>query len=52
VADGRLERINVEGFPTFFSDLGVVSLKGRSFSPMAQFAVDALAALAKDHALV
>jgi DNA-binding transcriptional LysR family regulator len=46
VADGRLLRINVNGLPPFFSDLGVVSLKGRSFSPMAQFAVDALAALA------
>ena len=46
VADGRLLRIDVNGLPPFFSDLGVVSLKGRSFSPMAQFAVDALAALA------
>jgi DNA-binding transcriptional LysR family regulator len=47
VADGRLLRINVEGLPPFFSDLGVVSLKGRSFSPMAQFAVDSLAKLAR-----
>lgn len=45
VADGRLVRLLLPGFPTFFSDMGVVSLRGRSYSPMAQFAVDFLTQL-------
>lgn len=45
VADGRLVRLNTPGIPAQFSDLGVVSLKGRSYSPMAQYAVDFLAEL-------
>lgn len=42
VASNRLVRLNVEGLPPTFSDMGVVSLKGRSYSLMAQFAVDYL----------
>lgn len=45
LADGRLVRLQINGFPTFFSDMGVVSLRGRSYSPMAQFAVDFLTRL-------
>ncbi len=45
VAGGRLVRLTISDIPTQFSDLGVVSLKGRSYSPMAQFAVDFLAQL-------
>ena len=42
VANGSLVRLEVQDIPTLFSDLGVVSLKGRSYSLMAQFAVDFL----------
>jgi DNA-binding transcriptional LysR family regulator len=42
VETGRLFRLAVAGLPPVFSDMGVVSLHGRSFSPMAQFAVDFL----------
>nr|WP_315487737.1 LysR family transcriptional regulator [uncultured Rhodoferax sp.] len=45
VADGRLVRLTTPDLPTQFSDVGVVSLKGRSFSPMAQYAVDFLTQL-------
>ena len=40
-----LVRITVAGLPTLGSDLGVVALKGRSFSPLARYAVDLLAKL-------
>ena len=42
VETAKLFRLVVAGLPPMFSDMGVVSLKGRSFSPMAQFAVDFL----------
>ncbi len=42
LASNRLVRLTVEGLPPMFADMGVVSLKGRSFSLMAQFAVDYL----------
>ena len=42
---GRLMRLSTSNLPTQFSDLGVVSLKGRSYSPMAPYAVDFLALL-------
>ena len=45
VAGGRLVRLTTSDLPTQFSDMGVVSLKGRSYSPMAQYAVDFLALL-------
>ena len=43
VAARTLVRITVAGLPTLGSDLGVVALKGRSFSPSARYAVDWLA---------
>lgn len=45
VARGSLVRLNVPDLPPLFSDMGVVQLKGRSYSPMAQFAVDFLTLL-------
>jgi DNA-binding transcriptional LysR family regulator len=45
VSEGRLVRLTTSDLPTHFSDMGVVSLKGRSYSPMAQYAVDFLALL-------
>jgi DNA-binding transcriptional LysR family regulator len=42
VQAGQLVKLVVKDFPPLFSDLGVVSLKGRSYAPMAQFAVDYL----------
>jgi DNA-binding transcriptional LysR family regulator len=50
VASGRLVRLRVLNLPTLYSDMGVVSLKGRSYSPMAQFAVDFLTQLVQKHA--
>jgi DNA-binding transcriptional LysR family regulator len=40
VASKRLVRLNVTGTPPMFADMAIVSLRGRSYSPMAQFAVD------------
>lgn len=45
IAAGELVRLDTSDIPTQFSDMGVVSLKGRSYSPMAQYAVDFLARL-------
>lgn len=42
VERGELVRLEVADLPPLFSDLGIVSLKGRSYSIMAQFAVDFL----------
>lgn len=39
---GQLQQLNIQGLPPMYSDMGVVSLRGRSFSPMAMFAVDFL----------
>jgi DNA-binding transcriptional LysR family regulator len=44
-AGGQLVRLTTSDLPSHFSDTGVVSLKGRSYSPMAQYAVDFLALL-------
>ncbi|MEO8838422.1 MAG: LysR family transcriptional regulator [Herbaspirillum sp.] len=38
----QLDSLNVTGIPPLFADMAIVSLKGRSFSPMAQFAIDFL----------
>ena len=43
VGERRLVQLKVGDQPPLFADMGVVSLKGRSFSLMAQFAVDFLA---------
>ena len=40
----QLQALEVQGLPPMYSDMGVVSLRGRSFSPMAGFAVDFLRA--------
>jgi DNA-binding transcriptional LysR family regulator len=45
VAEGRLVCLTAADIPPQFSDMGAVSLKGRSYSPMAQYAVDFLAQL-------
>ena len=42
LAAGQLQQLKVQGLPPMYSDMGVVSLRGRSFSPMAAFAVDFL----------
>lgn len=43
----RLVRLVFTGMPTVYADMAIVSLKGRSFSPMAQFACDFIAAQAQ-----
>lgn len=42
VASGAMRQVEVVGIPPQYSQLGVVSLKGRSYSPTAEFAVDFL----------
>lgn len=42
VASGDMLLLEVVGMPQQYSELGVVSLKGRSYSPTAEFAVDFL----------
>ena len=39
VTAGKLFALNLRDVPSFYSEIGIVSLKGRSFSPMAAFAV-------------
>ena len=45
VANGQLVHLDVTDLPPIFADMGVVSLKGRSYSLLAKFAVDYLASL-------
>jgi DNA-binding transcriptional LysR family regulator len=45
VAEARLVQLQVTDFPPVGATMGVVCLKGRSYSPMAQYAVDFLAVL-------
>lgn len=40
VAAKRLVRLQLVDVPAVFADMAIVSLKGRSYSPMARFAVD------------
>ncbi len=42
VTAGSLVALDLQGMPPIYANMGVVSLKGRSFSPMAEFAVDFL----------
>lgn len=42
VKAGSLVALELQGMPPIYANMGVVSLKGRSFSPMAEFAVDFL----------
>ena len=46
VLAGKLVALNLRGVPLFYTDMGIVSLKGRSFSPMAAFAVTFLQEIA------
>jgi DNA-binding transcriptional LysR family regulator len=46
VAKGDLQALSLDGWQPMHSEMGVVSLKGRSFSPSAEFAVAELGALA------
>lgn len=48
VAAKRLVRLEVIDVPPMFADMAIVSLKGRSYSPMAQFAVDFITRQAQD----
>jgi len=45
VATGQLVPLNVTNLPPLFADVGIVSLKDRSFSPVAQYAVEFLTQL-------
>ena len=47
VQAGRLVRLDIAGMPAVHSDMAIVSLHGRSFSRMAQFAVNHLMAQAR-----
>jgi DNA-binding transcriptional LysR family regulator len=51
LASGDLVPLVVTDLPPIFAQMGVVSLRGRSFSAMAEFAVDFLGALAGQPAL-
>jgi DNA-binding transcriptional LysR family regulator len=42
VADGRLVRLQLQGMPQMFNDMGIFSLRGRSFSLMAEHACNFL----------
>lgn len=48
LASGSARRIDPVDAPEAYSELGIVRLSGRSFSPIAQEAVDLLVALARD----
>lgn len=48
---GRLVALRFDGLPPLYSEMGVVALKGRSPSPVAQFVVTRLGALAEQVAL-
>ena len=43
---GDLQALALVGLPPLYSEMGIVALKGRSYSPMAQFAVTYLGELA------
>lgn len=47
IAAGELVQLRVTDLPPIFAQMGVVSLRGRSFSAMAEFAVGFLGALAR-----
>ncbi|MBI2771633.1 MAG: LysR family transcriptional regulator [Burkholderiales bacterium] len=44
---GQLHALTVRGLPPLFNEMGIVSLRGRSHSPVASFAVQFLAGIAK-----
>lgn len=45
---GLLRQLNVTGLPELFSEMAVVSLHGRSLSPMARRSVDLIVAVARE----
>jgi DNA-binding transcriptional LysR family regulator len=52
VDSGLLVQLNLTDLPPVFAQMGVVSLRGRSFSAMAEFAVGFMGTLAKQRASV
>ncbi len=46
LASGQLLPVEIQGFPKMYAEIGIVALKGRSYSPMAEYAVGFLARLA------
>jgi DNA-binding transcriptional LysR family regulator len=48
LAAGRFCMLELVNFPQMFSEMGIVSLRGRSHSPMAQYAVEFLTRLAAE----
>ena len=51
VSAAQLVALQLQGMPALHNEMGIVSLKGRSFSPMAEFAVNFLRKLAGKQAL-
>ena len=47
LASGLLLPLQMQDFPRSYAELGIVSLRGRSYSPMAEYAVDFLTRLAR-----
>ncbi len=45
-AAGTLRPLAIRGLPPLYNEMGIVSLRGRSYSPMAEYAVDFLGTLA------
>jgi DNA-binding transcriptional LysR family regulator len=50
-ASGDLVQLNLTDLPATFAEMGAVSLRGRSFSAMAEFAIGFLGSLARQQAL-
>lgn len=50
VLDGRFLPLALEGLPPLYSETGLVALRGRSHSPMAEYVLGRLTALAADMA--
>ena len=50
LASGELHMLHLPDLPPLYSEMGVVSLTGRSYSPMAEFAVEFLSKLARQQA--
>lgn len=46
IAAGLLLPIELQGYPRMYAEIGIVALRGRSYSPMADYAVDFLSRLA------
>ncbi len=48
LANGQLRVLELKGFPKVYAEIGIVALKGRSYSPMAEYATGFLARLAAE----